>query len=325
MSSLPVVVVSWNVRHLLARCLESLISDLESSSIGARILVVDNASRDGSVEMLRSRFPSVEVIALGENLGFAGGNNVGLTALGFPHPSPPAPPPSPVELLDRGGGRGGEAGEGGEVLLLNPDTEVQPGAIGALLDAMRALPEAAVVTSRLSYDDGSFQHSAFRFPGLAQLYIDLFPVPPRLYESWLNGRYPKRLYAAGRPFAVDHPLGAVMLVRAEAIRQTGLFDEEFALYCEEIDWSARFKEAGWRNYCAPAAHVVHHGGQSTSQVKAESFVKLWTARYRLHTKHPRFAPMPLARRIVRAGMRRKMQGASEEMRAACRKIIEVWR
>ncbi len=325
MSSLPVIIVSWNVRHLLARCLESLVSDLDSASIDSRILVVDNASRDGSVEMVRSRFPSVEVIALGENLGFAGGNNVGLRALGLPHPPPPAPPPSPVKQFDRRGGRGGEAGEGGEVLLLNPDTEVRPGAIVALLDAMRAMPEAAVITSRLSYGDGSFQHSAFRFPGLAQLYIDLFPVPARLYESRLNGRYPKRLYAAGRPFEVDHPLGAVMLVRAEAIRRAGLFDEEFALYCEEIDWCARLKEAGWRNYCAPAAHVVHHGGQSTSQVKAESFVKLWTARYRLHAKHPRFAPMSLARRLVRAGMRWKMRGASEEMRAACRQILEVWK
>ena len=318
MSSLPVVVVSWNVRDLLARCLESLISDLDSASIDSRILVVDNASRDGSVEMLHSRFPSVEVIALDENLGFAGGNNVGLRALGFPHP------PSPLSRLPQSGEGGGGRREGGEVLLLNPDTEVQPGAIVTLLDAMRAMPEAALITSRLAYGDGSFQHSAFRFPGLAQLYIDLFPVPARLYESRLNGRYPKRLYAAGRPFEVDHPLGAVMLVRAEAIRQAGLFDEEFALYCEEIDWSARFKEAGWRNYCAPAAHVVHHAGQSTSQVKAESFVKLWAARHRLHAKHPSFAPMWLARRIVRAGMRRKMRGASEEMRTACRKIIKVW-
>ena len=150
-------------------------------------------------------------------------------------------------------------------------------------------------------------------------------MPPRLHETRLNGRYPRRLYDAGRPFEIDHPLGAVMLVRAEAIRQVGLFDEEFALYCEEIDWCARFKEAGWRNYCVPSARIIHHGGQSTSQVRVESFVKLWTARYRLHARHPHFAPMPLARRIVHLGMRRKMQGAPDEMQAACRRIIEVWK
>jgi hypothetical protein len=186
------------------------------------------------------------------------------------------------------------------------------------------MPQAAVITSQLAYGDGSFQHSAFRFPGLAQLYIDLFPVPARLYDSRLNGRYPRRLYEVGAPFEIDHPLGAVMLVRGAAIRQVGLFDEEFALYCEEIDWCARFNKRGWRNYCAPAARVVHHSGRSTSQVRVEAFVKLWTARYRLHRKHPEFAPLPMARLIVRSGMQRRMRGASAEMRAACMKIIEIW-
>jgi GT2 family glycosyltransferase len=304
------------VRDLLVRCLDSLLSDLHSTAIESRVVVVDNASRDGSAETIRIRFPQVELIACEENLGFAAGNNVGLRVLGFgPHP-----PSSRSQAWEREEGYG----EGGEVLLLNPDTEVQPGAMAALLAAMRARPDAAVVTSRLFYSDGSFQDSAFRFPGLAQLVIDLFPVPARLHESRMNGRYSRSLYETGEPFDIDHPLGAVMLVRAEAIRQVGLFDEGFALYCEEIDWCARFKEAGWRSYCAPAAHVIHHSGRSTSQVKAESFVKLWTARHRLHTKHPHFAPPWLARRVVRAGMRRKMRNASEDMRAACLEIIEVW-
>jgi len=292
---LSVVIVSWNVRDLLARCLHTLVSDLGTSSIDSRIVVVDNASHDGSVGMLRARFPQVDVKALAENLGFAAGNNVGLRSL-----------------------------ETSEVLLLNPDTEIRPGAIRTLLDAYHSLPDAAVVTSCLVYGDGSFQHSAFRFPGLAQLYIDLFPVHPRLYESRLNGRYARRLYQAGRPFEIDHPLGAVMLLRADAIRHVGFLDEGFALYCEEIDWCARFRAAGWRNYCVPTATVVHHGGQSTTQEQGVSFVKLWTARHRLHVKHPDFAPMPLARLIVRAGMRRRMRGASDDTRAACQRIIDVW-
>ncbi len=169
-----------------------------------------------------------------------------------------------------------------------------------------------------------FKHSAFHFPGVGQLYIDLFPVPGRFYESRLNGRYPRKLYSAGQPFEIDTPLGAVMLLRRDAIEQVGFFDEEFALYCEEIDWAARFKEAGWKNLCAPAAHIIHHEGQSTSQVRVESFVKLWTSRYRLHTKHPQFAPLWLARRIVVAGMRRKARDASPEMKAACEKVIRLW-
>ena len=301
--SLAVVVVSWNVRDVLARCLEALLADVDSASIDARVLVVDNASHDGSVEMVRSRFPRAKVIALDENRGFAGGNNVGLRTLGIDNPSLPLAPC---------------------VLLLNPDTEVQPGAVATMLDVIRERPDAAVVTSRLSYGDGSFQHSAFHFPGLAQLYIDLFPTPVCVYDSRFNGRYPRRLYDAGQPFEIDHPLGAVMLVRAEAIRQVGVFDERFALYCEEIDWCARFKESGWRNLCVPSARIVHHGAQSTSQVRVESFVKLWMARYRLHTKHPQFAPLPLARLIVKLGMRQRMRGASAELRAAYQRIIDVW-
>jgi GT2 family glycosyltransferase len=189
---------------------------------------------------------------------------------------------------------------------------------------MLAQPRAAIVTSRLSYGSGAFQHSAFHFPGLGQLYIDLWPAPPRFYESRLNGRYPHQRYEAGQPFEIETPLGAVMLLRREAVEQVGVFDENFALYCEEIDWAARFKEAGWKNLCAPAALITHHEGKSTSQVRVESFIKLWTSRYRLHTKHPQFAPLWLARRIVIGGMKRKMQDATPEMKAACERVIAIW-
>jgi N-acetylglucosaminyl-diphospho-decaprenol L-rhamnosyltransferase len=299
-----VVIVSWNVRDLLARCLYSLFAELERAQIAVRVVVVDNASFDKSPDMIRAQFPQVELIAREDNLGFAKGNNLGLRHLSYGMPAYGSP---------------------GTCLLLNPDTEVQPGAIRKLLDVMQAQPRAAIVTARLSYGSGAFQHSAFHFPGLGQLYIDLFPVPGRFYESRWNGRYPRKLYAGQQPFEIDTPLGAVMLLRREALEQVGLFDEEFALYCEEIDWAARFKEAGWKNLCAPAAHIVHHEGKSTSQVRVESFVKLWTSRYRLHRKHPQFAPMSLARRIVINGMKRKMRDASPEMQAACMKIIDLWK
>jgi len=301
---LSVVIVSWNVRELLARCLSSLFADLDASHLNARVIVVDNASRDGTPDMIRAQFPRVELIARADNVGFAAGNNVGLRACGFDTDNTALRPAA--------------------CLLLNPDTEVQPGAIKTLLDTLVSHPDSAIVTSRLSYGDGSFQHSAFHFPGLGQLYIDLFQVPGRFYESRLNGRYPHRLFEGNEPFEIDTPLGAVMLLRREAIEQVGIFDEGFALYCEEIDWAARFMEVGWKNLCAPAAHIIHHSGKSTSQVKVESFVKLWTSRYRLHTKHPRFAPLWLARRIVIAGMKRKLRDADDEMKVACQKMITLW-
>jgi hypothetical protein len=299
-TDLPIIIVSWNVRELLARCLASIFAELDRAALPGRVSVVDNASRDGSPEMIRAQFPQVELIASDQNLGFATGNNVGLRH---------------AQVLEH---------EVEFALLLNPDTEVQPGAIATLLAAARARPDAALVTSRLVYGDGSFQHSAFRFPGLSQLYIDLFPAPGRWRESGLNGRYPRARYEVGRPFEIDHPLGAVMLVRGAAMRQVGWLDDDFALYCEEIDWAARFKEAGWKNLCVPAARITHYEGRSTSQVKVAAFVQLWTARYQLHTKHPQFAPRALAGLMVRAGMRRMMRGASDELRAACEQIIKTW-
>lgn len=301
--ALGVVIVSWNVRDLLARCLSALFVELDRAALEARVVVVDNASHDGSPEMIRLQFPRVELIAREDNLGFARGNNLGIHHFGFG---------TSANLFPA------------SCLLLNPDTEVRPGVITTLLEVMHSRPEVAMVTSRLSYGSGAFQHSAFHFPGLGQLYIDLFPVPGRFYESRLNGRYPRKWYEAGQPFEIDTPLGAVMLLRREAMTQVGLFDEDFALYCEEIDWAARFKEAGWKNLCAPAARIIHHEGQSTSQVRVESFAKLWTSRYRLHTKHPQFAPLGLARRIVIAGMKRQMRAATPEMKVACAKIVTLW-
>ena len=113
-------------------------------------------------------------------------------------------------------------------------------------------PKAGIAGARLIYGDGRFQHSAFYFPGLGQLMFDLMPMPSRLYESRLNGRYPRRLYQPRRkPFHVDHPLGATMMVRADVAESTHGFDESFHMYCEEIDWSWRVREAGWEIYTVP--------------------------------------------------------------------------
>jgi GT2 family glycosyltransferase len=141
------------------------------------------------------------------------------------------------------------------------------------------------------------------------LVFEFFPLPARLYETPLNGRYPRRLYAGPAPFPVDHPLGAAMMVRAETIAEVGLLDEGFWMYCEEIDWCWRMREAGWRAYCVPAAQVVHHAGRSTEQVRLASFVALWRSRLRLYDKH--YSPLKrgLARRLVRSGMRWKMRQA----------------
>lgn len=163
-SSLAIIIVNWNVRDMLAACLRSIQADLNASQLAGQIWVVDNASTDGSVAMLRRDFPQIQLIASDKNLGFAGGNNAALRAIGF-DPSPTPSPHGGRELLPEA------------VLLLNPDTEVQPGALAALYNFLKNNPRVGIAGARLVYRDGSFQHSVFAFPGLWQLAIDLLPLP----------------------------------------------------------------------------------------------------------------------------------------------------
>jgi N-acetylglucosaminyl-diphospho-decaprenol L-rhamnosyltransferase len=285
MTDLGIIIVSWNVRDLLAACLESVVGH---HALSTEIIVVDNDSSDGSVDMVQDRFPQVKLITRDKNLGFAGGNNVGMRYWELDNPIPNTHYPR-------------------YVLLLNPDTVTRGDALETLVGFMDATADAGVCGARLVYGDGSFQHSAFSFPGLWQIILDAPGVHPRLLDSRLNGRYSRRLYASDHPFEVDHPLGASMLVRAEVICQVGLMDEGFHMYGEEIDWAWRIKEAGWKIFCVPQAEIVHHGGQSTQQVRPEMTVALWTSRLRLYRKHYPAWKLTAARWLVRRKMRDELR------------------
>jgi GT2 family glycosyltransferase len=235
-----------------------------------------------------------------KNLGFAAGNNAALRAIGFgagqqPNEQYPGLPNA--------------------VLLLNPDTELFPGALQTLVEFLNNTPKAGIAGAQLVYGDGSFQHSVFDFPGLWQLAIELLPLPGRLVESRLNGRYPRSLYEQGQPFKVGHPLGAAMCVRREAVEQAGLLDERYHMYVEEVDWSKRIVAAGWEVHCVPAAKVTHFGGQSTGQIQTSSFVNLWTSRHQFYRRHYHPLKVWLAARIVQAGMYRQ---GKQDAKAASR-------
>ena len=304
MPHLAVVIVSWNVRDLLEACLRSLQADLDRAGLEAQVLVVDNGSADGTPEMVTEAFPQVQLIASQENLGFAAGNNLAIRAI--------------LQNTQRA------TRNVQYVWLLNPDTEVQPGATAALLAALEADPRVGVAGAKLLYADGALQHSAFHFPGLVQLAFEFFPLPVRFYDTPLNGRYPHRLYEAESPFLIDHPLGAAMMVRAEAVAQVGLMDEGYRMYCEEVDWCWRMHRAGWRALCVPTACVIHHAGQSSVQVPIPSFVNLWTSRARLYARHHGPLTNQLARTLIHVGMWRRTRGASPEMVAACQQVLQAW-
>jgi len=187
-------------------------------------------------------------------------------------------------------------------------------ALGEMVRFLDATPGTGVAGARLVHGDGSFQHSAFAFPGLLQIFFDFCPLHPRLLESRLNGRYPRRLYQAGRPFAVDHPLGAALMIRAQALAQVGGFDERFFMYCEEVDLCLRVKKAGWGVYCVPQAEIVHLVAQSTRQFRDRMFVALWRSRFLMFDKHEGAARRWAARRLVRLGLWAERRRAT----AACR-------
>jgi len=272
--TLSIIVVTWNVRPLLQGCLESLRPLTRGDA--AEIIVVDNASTDGTVAWLRAAWPTVRLVASPTNLGFGRGNNAGLARA-----------------------------RGAWLLLLNPDTIVLPGAVEALVGFLATHPRAGLAAPRLVYGDGRLQRNAFRFPGLGQVFLDLFPLHPRLLESPLNGRYAQEYRPAGRPFPIDHPLGAAMLVRRAVYATVGGFDEGFFMYAEEVDWCKRIHAAGWEIWQVPAARIVHLAGQSTHQVAGRMYVELWRSRYRFFAKHGGPGLTRAARLVVRAGMLRK--------------------
>ncbi len=286
MADLAVIVVTWNVRELVLDALRSLYADLALNGPSAEVYVVDSASSDGTAEVVAAAFPQVKVIASQENLGFGRSNNLALRQIGFQSAVPTELPRA--------------------VYLLNPDTITQLGATRMLFDTLIAHSGWGLVGAQLAYEDGSFQHGAFAFPGLRQLWTEFFPTPGRFIEGTFNGRYPRYLYENQEPFPVDFPLGATMMLRREVIQQTGLFDEQFFMYCEEVDWAWRIHKAGWKVYCIPRARVTHLAGKSTAQARPQSVVNLWTSRLRLFHKHyPRWK-YHLARRLIALGMRRRI-------------------
>ncbi len=291
------IVVSYNTAALLRDCLASL----RDCTVPLRVIVVDNASRDGSAALVRSEFHEVELLALEHNRGFAGGIAAGLAHLEGRTAGACADDtagPFPGRSISR------FHLSTPYVLILNPDTVVHPGAIEHMVAFLEDHPRVGLVGPRLLNPDGTPQPAAFRFPTLLMTALDLFPpgevLPGRLYGSWWHGRYPQERSEA--PFPIDHPLGACMLTRAEVLATVGALDEAYFMYSEEIEWCWRIRQAGWAIWQVPAARVTHVGGAATSQVRWPILVALWQSRDRFAAMRGPAWRLAVHRAIVRAGM-----------------------
>lgn len=248
---LTIVILNWNVSDLLATCLRSLPAACGTWWDVAEVLVVDNASTDGSVEMVRREFPGVRLITLAENRGFAAGNNLGL-----------------------------RASRGEYILFLNPDTVAQPLSIAALCDYLDTHPEVGIAGPRLLNTDGTIQSSRRRFPTLVTALIEstllqpVFPNAPALKRFYILD------HSDEEEQYVDWLSGAALLCRRAALEQTGPFDPGYFMFSEEVDLCRRMAGAGWLVAYVPQAQVTHYGGGSTDQAVPERHINFNTGKVR---------------------------------------------
>jgi N-acetylglucosaminyl-diphospho-decaprenol L-rhamnosyltransferase len=257
-----VVVVTWNALTYLERCLESV--------RGYETIVVDNGSTDGTVELVRERFPDVRLIEQ-ENRGMGGGNNAGM-----------------------------RAASGRYAFLLNADAWVVGDAVERLVAVADEHPDAAIVGPRLLNPDGSLQRSVRGDPTLWRLateYLFLRKLGPRssLFNAFYGGGF-----AHDEMRTVESLLGAALLVRRQTADAVGLFDENFFMFSEETDWLYRFRQAGWSVLFFPGAEVVHVGGASHG---GRLYVENLRGILRFLAKHRGGREAERARRLLLASLR----------------------
>ena len=232
MTELSVSIVSYRTPGPLAACLEALAA--EQQSLEMEVFVVDNASGDGSAELVEAQFPWVRLIRNARNVGFGAAHNQALVSAASRY-----------------------------WLILNSDAAPRPGALQTLLAFMDANPGVAVAGPKLRYQDGTVQPSRRRFPTAATLFLEstqlqrFVPTNPVLRRYYVHDR------SDDDPQDVDWLVGACLCVRAAAARQVGAFDERFFMYSEELDWCRRFRAAGWRVSYVPTAEVLHLEGASS--------------------------------------------------------------
>jgi len=246
MLDLAIIIVNFNTRDYLRNCLTSIYDS--RGDFAFEVCVVDNASSDGSVDMVRAEFSQVQLIESPVNGGFSYANNLGLKAYGFGDSGSSHSPST----------TGNSSSAPRYALLLNPDTVLPPTGLAMMLEFMEEHPNAGVAGPKLVLEDGSLdlacrrsfptpQVAVYRMLGLSRL----FPHHPRF------GRYNLTYLDPDQVAEVDSVVGAFMLVRCDAIQGVGLLDEDFFMYGEDLDWAYRITQTGWKVYYNPAVTVLH--------------------------------------------------------------------
>ena len=254
MMDVSIIIVSWNTRAYLKQCLESV--RVANSQCVQEVIVVDNASADGSPEMVEKEFPEVRLIRAGSNLGFARGNNLAMTYA-----------------------------RGNMFALVNSDALVHVGCLDTLAAFLHANSEVGLVGPRVIGGDGRLQRTCRRLPGVWNTFCRTIALD-RVLPNWpLFSGYEltDRDHEVRRE--VDVLSGCFCMARREAVDAIGGLDEQFFFYGEDIDWCKRFADAGWKVVFFPEANATHFGGGSTANAPLRYSIEILRATLKYWRKH----------------------------------------
>ncbi len=252
---LSIIIVNYNVRDFLHHALVSLQKAMKG--IRGEIIVVDNASDDGSIEMIKHRFPKVRLIASDSNLGFAKANNVGL-----------------------------KQARGKYILLINPDTLVQEDTLQVMIRFFEENPDVGLAGCKIMNPDGTFQLACRRsFPAPWAAFTKMTGLSSLFPGSRLFGRYNLTYLSPDETYEIDAVSGSFMLVRREAYEQVGGLDEDFFMYGEDLDWCYRIQRAGWKNYYVHLTQIIHYKGESTKRSNLNEIRMFYQAMHLFVQKH----------------------------------------
>jgi len=249
-----IIIVNWNTRQLLRECLASTYE--HAGAVRCEIIVVDNASSDGSPDMVKTEFPKVRLVENAANHGFAHANNQAMALA-----------------------------RGRYVLLLNSDTRLLDSALPKVVAFGDQNPDAAVVGCRVLNPDRSLQPTCFMFPSTFNMVLSFTYLYKLFAASRLFGRERMTWWGRDDIRPVDVVTGCFMLVRSRAIEQVGVLDDGFFMYAEETDWCYRFRRAGWNILFTPHAEIIHHGGQSSRNMRPEMLIELRLSILKFIRKH----------------------------------------
>lgn len=251
---ISVIIVSWNARDYLLRCLASL--EAYGDGLISETIVVDNASADDSVARVRAEFPTVTIIEPGQNLGFARGNNLGIRLARSKY-----------------------------LCLVNSDAELLPGCLSTLVTHLEAHPRIGLIGPRVEGADGTAQDRPRGFPTLWNMFCLALALDALRPKSRLLGGYLRRAWPIDEIMPAEVLSGCFWLARREAVEEVGGLDENYFMYGEDIDWCRSFHERAWQVVFHPGARAIHHGGKSSANAPVRFYLEMQRANLQYWRKY----------------------------------------